>query len=43
MLSTEKCKEYLAGMPLTDQQIKDLRDALYALVENVLDEYIKNS
>lgn len=40
MLSTEECREYLAGIPLSDKQVEDLRGALYALVENVLDDYI---
>lgn len=43
MLSTEECKKYLAGMPLNDKQVEDLCGALYALVENVLDDYIKSS
>ncbi|HEY4506363.1 MAG TPA: hypothetical protein VJJ24_02880 [Candidatus Paceibacterota bacterium] len=43
MLSTEECKKHLAGITLTDKQVEDLRDALYALVENVLDEYVKSS
>lgn len=42
MLSTEACKEYLAGITLTDKQIENLRGALYALVENVLDDYIES-
>ena len=41
MLSTEECKKHL-GDTLTDQQIENLRDALYALVENVLDDYISS-
>ena len=43
MLSTEACREYLAEIPLTDTQVGRLRDALYALVENVLDDYIQSS
>jgi hypothetical protein len=43
MLSTEACREHLADIPLTDAQIERLRDALYALVENALDDYIKTS
>lgn len=43
MLSTEACREHLADIPLTDAQIERLRDALYALVENVLDDYIQTS
>ncbi len=43
MLSTEACREHLADLPLTDAQVERLRDALYALVENVLDDYIKKA
>lgn len=39
MLSIEECKKYL-GKHLTDKQIQNLRDALYVLIENVIDEYI---
>lgn len=42
MLSTEACKNYLAGIPLSDEQVVNLRDTLYALVENVLDDYISS-
>ena len=42
-MSMEACREYLADIPLTDAQLERLRDALYALVENVLDDYIKKS
>lgn len=40
MLSTGACREYLGGIPLTDEQVERLRDSLYALVENVLDDYL---
>ncbi|KKR24154.1 MAG: hypothetical protein UT56_C0024G0001, partial [Candidatus Levybacteria bacterium GW2011_GWB1_39_7] len=43
MLSTDECREHLADIPLTDAQVERLRDALYALVENVLDDYIKKA
>jgi len=39
MISTEECRKHL-GEGLTDKQVEDLRDALYTLVENVLDYYI---
>ena len=42
MLNIEACKEHLSGIPLTDEQIINLRDSLYALVENVLDDYISS-
>jgi hypothetical protein len=43
MLSIEECNKYLSDKQLNNSQIENLRDALYALVENVLDEYIKSS
>jgi len=43
MLSTDECREHLGDIPLTDTQVERLRDALYALVENVLDDYIKKA
>ena len=41
MLSTEECKKLL-GNRLTDEQTENLREVLYTLVENVLDEYISS-
>ena len=39
MISIEELKEDLGGN-LTDAQVENLRDALYSLVENLLDDYI---
>lgn len=41
MLTIEDCRKYL-GDRLSDQQIQDLRGALYVLIENVLDDYISS-
>jgi len=38
MLSVEKCREYLEGLELSDEQIEQLRDALYSIIEQVLDK-----
>ena len=43
MLSVEECKEHLGDVNLSDEQVEGFRDALYALVENLLDEYINNA
>ena len=43
MLGIEACREYLGDISLTDKQVENLRDTLYALVENVLDDYLENS
>ena len=40
MLSIERCKEILGNKTISDSQIEKLREALYALVENIVDEYI---
>jgi hypothetical protein len=42
MVSIEKCKEIL-GSDISDSDIERLREALYTLVENVLDEYVSSS
>jgi hypothetical protein len=39
MLSIEECKK-IFGNNLTHEQIKNLRDILYTLVENIIDNYI---
>lgn len=40
MLSVERCKEILGNKTISDSQIEKLREALYALVENIVDDYI---
>lgn len=41
MISIEECRKHL-GNNLTDKQVENLRDALYTLVENVVDDYIES-
>lgn len=41
MISIEECKKYL-GNDLDENQVKDLRDALYAFVECIVDDYINS-
>lgn len=43
MLSTGECREHLGDIQLSDEQVERLRDSLYALVENVLDNYLDSS
>ncbi len=43
MLSTEACREYLGDIKLSDEQVERLRGSLYAMVENVLDNYLDSS
>ena len=39
-LTIEKCRKYL-GNDLSDKQIEAFRDALYEIVERVLEEHLK--
>lgn len=38
MLSLEECKEYLGDTSLSDEQIEELRDALYEWVEAIIEK-----
>ena len=44
-LSVEKCREILGedGKLMSDKQIEDFRDAVYTVVDNVLDNYLELS
>ncbi len=42
MLSVERCKEILGKKSISDSQVEKLREVLYSLVENVIDEYISS-
>ena len=42
MLSVEVCREHLGNIDLSDEQVEEFRDALYALVDNLLDDYIES-
>jgi hypothetical protein len=42
MLSVERCKEILGDKTISDSQVEKLREVLYALVENIVDEYISS-
>ena len=41
MLTIKECRKYLLGKELTDNQVEELRDAMYALVEQALDELLE--
>jgi len=41
MLSIKDCKNYLRE-DFSDEQVEGLRDALYVLVNNIVDEYISS-
>jgi len=40
VLSVEDCRKYLGNTSLSDKQVEELCNALYSIVENLLDEYI---
>jgi len=42
MLSIERCKEILSNKTISDSQVEKLREALYALVDNVIDQHISS-
>lgn len=39
MISIEKCKEIL-GEDMSDSEVERLRDALYTMIESILDNYL---
>ena len=39
MLTVEQCRTYLKNTALTDEQIEQLRDALYAVTQTALAPY----
>lgn len=43
MLSVEESREHLGRKDYSDEQIINLRDNLYAFVENLVDEYVDGS
>lgn len=42
MLSIERCKEILGNKTISDSQTEKIREVLYALVENIVDEHISS-
>ena len=43
MLSNEECKAYIKKYNLTEKQISQIKDNLYAILEVVIDEYLSNA
>ena len=39
MISTERCKEILGEAQMPDSEVEKLREALYTMVESILDSY----
>jgi hypothetical protein len=37
MLSIQECKKHLAGLDLTDEQVEEIRNSLYFIITNILD------
>ncbi|MDQ5922884.1 MAG: hypothetical protein QG644_592 [Patescibacteria group bacterium] len=40
MVSVERCKEILGKIAMSNSQVEKLREVLYSLVENVIDECV---
>jgi hypothetical protein len=43
MLNVSQVREKLGQTDLTNKQVENLRDALYVMVENILDDYYANT
>ncbi|MDP3955901.1 MAG: hypothetical protein Q8Q18_01505 [bacterium] len=43
MLSAEQCKKIIGETNLSDREIEEIRNALYALVEGVFDDLAQKS
>jgi hypothetical protein len=41
MLSIERCKEILGDRTISDSQAESLRDALYGMVDSIMDNYFE--
>ncbi len=39
-MSVEECRRYLTGIELSDEEVKRVRDAIFALVRKVFDEVV---
>lgn len=40
MLTVEQCRQHLGDLQLTNEEVERLRDALYAIADNVLSQYL---
>lgn len=40
MLSIKECRKHIGETNLSDKQVKEFRDTLYILCEQVIDEYL---
>ncbi len=41
MLSVEECKKHVVGDRLSDQQVEQIRDSFYQLVEVLVSRYLE--
>lgn len=39
MISIDECKKYIGENKLSNEQIEELRDGLYFLIEKIVDDY----
>ena len=42
MLTVEQCRQYIPNRQLTDEQVEELRDSLYLVVGEILDQLYEN-
>ena len=43
MISIERCKEILGEAQMPDSEVEKLREALYAMVESILDNHFEEN
>jgi hypothetical protein len=43
MISIERCKEILGEPQMADSEVEKLREALYAMVESILDNHFEEN
>lgn len=41
MLTIEECRQHLGELQCTDEEVERLRDALYAIADGVISNYLK--
>lgn len=42
MITIEECKKHMGNLNLTDKQVEEVRNALYAVVEQAMDYTIQS-
>jgi hypothetical protein len=42
MLTNKECRQYLNKYELSEQQIEEIKENMYAIIEVILEEYLAN-